>query len=151
MVPDNVFPLMPRPRDPEPEPEQQPVPDRLALAYAFVESKDLTGMTWHDLAKATGWHHGQASSALTTLHKRGRIKRLSLTRDRCSVYVAPQHVDDRPLYEPRRSVTAQMLADAIELLRGTDHCMLHPYPQPDDCTECRTIDLVQRYDRRSGG
>lgn len=150
---ENVYPLMRPQREEESPPAEEPVQhNRLEVAYAWIRTMDLTGMTWHDLAETTGWHHGQASSALTTLHKRGRIKRLHTTRDRCHVYVAPEFVGDRPLDEPRLSVNNQMLADAIEILRGTDWCGLHSstLPQPDTCQECKVIDLVTRYDRREG-
>jgi hypothetical protein len=53
------------------------------------------GMTWKELAHRYGWHHGQASGALSVLHKEGLICRLSERRDRCKVYVIPEYVYDR--------------------------------------------------------
>lgn len=53
------------------------------------------GATWREVAAATGWHHGQASGALSVLHKEGRIARLTVRRDRCQVYVLPSCVNGR--------------------------------------------------------
>jgi hypothetical protein len=47
------------------------------------------------LADICGWHHGQASGALSDLHKAGLIARLVERRNRCSVYVLPEHVGGR--------------------------------------------------------
>jgi len=58
------------------------------------------GMTWHDLADALGWHHGQASGVLSVLHRAGLIARLSASRNRCKIYVLPLFVDGRPIEEP---------------------------------------------------
>jgi hypothetical protein len=40
-------------------------------------------------------HHGQASGALSVLHKEGRIARLTERRNRCAVYVLPEYVQGR--------------------------------------------------------
>lgn len=53
------------------------------------------GMTWRELAEATGMHHGQASGVLSNLHHDGRVLRLTLTRERCGVYVLPEFIAGR--------------------------------------------------------
>jgi DNA-binding MarR family transcriptional regulator len=53
------------------------------------------GCTVKDIRDITGMHHGQASSTLSVLHKEGRLARLKQRRDRCQVYVLPEHVGDR--------------------------------------------------------
>jgi hypothetical protein len=58
----------------------------------LVQQGGYNGMTVRELRSVTGWHHGQASSVLTLLHKAGAIARLSATRDRCKVYVHPDSV-----------------------------------------------------------
>lgn len=60
------------------------------------------GATWKDLSFATSWHHGQASGALSVLHKTGHIARLTERRDRCAVYVLPQFVQGRETAEHGR-------------------------------------------------
>lgn len=58
------------------------------------------GMTWHDLADLAGWHHGQASGVLSVLHRSGLIARLTISRNRCKVYVLPMFVNGRDVEEP---------------------------------------------------
>jgi hypothetical protein len=62
-----------------------------ALAAAWT-----TGLTWAELANLTGWHHGQASGALSTLHRSGLVAMLTERRQRSHVYVLPTYVGDRP-------------------------------------------------------
>src|SRR5262245_7146615 len=61
-----------------------------------LEMAGSDGLTWHELADAMGWHHGQASGVLSTLHMTDRIARLVLRRNRCHVYVLPENVNERP-------------------------------------------------------
>jgi hypothetical protein len=60
------------------------------------------GVTWRELADEYGWHHGTASGVLSVLHKEGRIARLSISRNRCKVYVLPEDVDGRETEEHGR-------------------------------------------------
>jgi len=53
------------------------------------------GLTWFELANREGWHHGQASSVLSVLHKVGRIERLAESRGRSRIYVHPTAVAGR--------------------------------------------------------
>jgi hypothetical protein len=74
------------------------------------------GYTWNELAHRTGMHHGQASGALTVLHKTGRIVRLTEKRNRCRVYVHPGFVDGRETepYTPRvRPVSVDEMQETI--------------------------------------
>lgn len=68
---------------------------RQAVIVTMLGNVGPSGMTWLEVAARTGWHHGQASGALSTLHKIGRIARLQDRRDRCHIYVLPEHVGDR--------------------------------------------------------
>lgn len=58
------------------------------------------GLTWHELAGRLDWHHGQASGALSTLHRGGLVARLTISRNRSKVYVLPMFVDGRATEEP---------------------------------------------------
>lgn len=62
---------------------------------AVVDVHGAYGVTVKDLRESLPLHHGQASGALSNLHKDGRIARLAETRDRCKVYVLPEHVGGR--------------------------------------------------------
>jgi imidazolonepropionase-like amidohydrolase len=61
----------------------------------LLDAAGQHGLTWHELARAADWHHGQASGVLSVLHKAGRVERLTERRRRCLVYVLPTHVADR--------------------------------------------------------
>lgn len=68
------------------------------------------GITWQEAADRLGLHHGQASGALSGLHKMGYIVRLQETRRRCKVYVLPQFVGGREIerFRPNPKKYAQM-------------------------------------------
>ena len=61
-----------------------------------VGDRGRYGATWAELAHLLDMHHGQASGALSNLHKAGLLARLTERRKRCAVYVLPEHVADRP-------------------------------------------------------
>ncbi len=46
------------------------------------------GLTVRELRPLAGWHHGQASSALSEAEKRGLLTRRGDRRERCAVYVS---------------------------------------------------------------
>lgn len=76
---------------------------RQSVTLGNVEAMGREGLTVVDLREITGWHHGQASGALSVLHKEGRIARLQERRDRCHVYVGLDHVDGRETASHGRS------------------------------------------------
>lgn len=53
------------------------------------------GLTWREAAEVVGEHHGVVSGALSLMHQRGQIARLTRTRMRCKVYVVPSEVYGR--------------------------------------------------------
>lgn len=71
--------------------------DRQNRTLALVSAKGPFGITWHELAEITGWHHGTASGVLSVLHKEGQICRLKMKRDKCKVYVMPFDVWGREI------------------------------------------------------
>lgn len=68
---------------------------RQSAILHYLHLRGAEGATWKDLASWLRWHHGQASGALSVLHKEGLIVRLSETRNRCKVYVHPEYVHSR--------------------------------------------------------
>lgn len=56
---------------------------------ALVASAGADGLTWRELGKRAKWHHGQASGALSTVHRQGRLVRTTTYRAGCAVYVVP--------------------------------------------------------------
>ena len=83
-------------------------------------------------------HHGSVSSALTNLHRAGKIARLSTKRNKCKVYVLPEYVGGRDA-EPSTAVKRSRWESAV-IARILD---MHT---PDDignalglfCPECGT-------------
>ena len=69
--------------------------ERQSTALGYAQTFGSEGVTVKDLRDLTGWHHGQASSTLSVLHKEGLLARLSERRDRCAVYVVPDLVQGR--------------------------------------------------------
>lgn len=68
---------------------------RQAHVMKLAAERGGDGLTVQEVRAVTGWHHGQASSALSTLHKDGHLARLSEQRNRCEVYVLLAHVEGR--------------------------------------------------------
>lgn len=63
-------------------------------ALHLLKKAETTGLTWKELAIATGWHHGTASGVLSVMHMAGAIVRTYTTRNRCKVYVHQNFKDD---------------------------------------------------------
>lgn len=73
---------------------------RQAAALAHLSQSGPAGITARELGELEGWHHGQSSGALSTLHKVGRVARLAkVRRGRQSVYVLPEYAQDRAVAE----------------------------------------------------
>ncbi len=68
---------------------------RQARVLALLGEWEFDGMTVKELRTETGWHHGQASAALSNLHKAGLICRTEERRSRCFIYVLPEHLGGR--------------------------------------------------------
>jgi hypothetical protein len=71
---------------------------RQAYVMNFVRLAGYHGVTSKELRERSEWHHGQASGALSVLHKVGRLARLhsaEARRDRCAVYVTPDYINGR--------------------------------------------------------
>lgn len=61
----------------------------------LVRAEYTHGMTWAEVAKRTGLHHGQVSGALSKLHEMGRLFQVRETRNGSHPYV---HADFRNEY-----------------------------------------------------
>lgn len=68
--------------------------DRALQILAVLRANPL-GLTWKEVADKLGLHHGQASGALSNLHKTGRVFMLREKRGRSHPYV---HEDFRNAY-----------------------------------------------------
>lgn len=69
---------------------------RQQRTLGLVEMSAAFGITVAELEDVLGIGHGQASSALSHLHRAGRITRLRERRSKQEVYVLPVHINGRP-------------------------------------------------------
>lgn len=84
--------------------------DRQQLTLRALRSAADKGLTYQELGSIFGWHHGKSSGALSVLHKVGEIARLTERRNKCLVYVLPEHVHGRPVgSHGRRNPTGDAL------------------------------------------
>lgn len=61
---------------------------RLSQVRSALFRAGLHGLTWKELCDVSGLHHGQASGALSNLHRMGdAFVRTDLIRNNCQVYV----------------------------------------------------------------
>lgn len=76
---------------------------RQQLTLEAVTDAAHRGITSGELENLLGIGHGQASSALSHLHRAGRIKRIKDRRMKQEIYVLAEHVGDRAEspYNPR--------------------------------------------------
>lgn len=98
--------------------------ERQALILAELTAAGAHGMTWRELAAATGRHHGQVTGSLSNLHKGQQIARLTAKRDRCSIYVLPEHVGGRAT-APQGRITRALAAVGYPYRQGA-HLVLGP-------------------------
>jgi hypothetical protein len=83
---------------------------RLRHVLGIANTLGEQGLTVVDLREITDLHHGQASSALSTLHRLGQLAMLAERRDRCHVYVVPKYIGERDTVEPRRNKSREHVA-----------------------------------------
>jgi len=82
----------------------------------WIRGTGAGGTTWKEFATGMSMHHGQASGALSKLHRRGKIARLTERRDRCKVYVHPDFVNGRDTDDERPYRLVDQLADVLSRL-----------------------------------
>lgn len=110
---------------------------RQAMVLSELQDAGMHGATWRDIALALELHHGQASAALSVLHREGIIARLEQRRNKCSIYVLPEFVAGRETADAMKT-QASINANAIKAIRA-----LHSEVETSDltgktyCKECQ--------------
>lgn len=122
----------------------------------FVKRAGSRGLTVKDLREISGWHHGQASSALSTLHKTGHLVQLVEKRDRCGIYVLPGYAGGRDTRahkansEGRTQAPPQIVEKIVEVMVPTyedrEVTVEVPVPTPVRMTEHEAA-LVDRLEQ----
>jgi hypothetical protein len=87
--------------------------ERQQKVMAELAHRRDIGLTWVDLERLYGWHHGIASGVLSVLHKVGLINRLTEKRAKCSVYVLPEWTQGRATAAHRPNVSARLLMEIL--------------------------------------
>jgi hypothetical protein len=60
---------------------------RLDDVMSLLDKRGIIGATWQEVAQTLGLHHGQASGALSNLHRMGLVFSLREKRNKCHPYV----------------------------------------------------------------
>ena len=79
-------------------------------AWLCARERGRAGVTWREVAEDLKVHHGTASGALSVLHQRGHIARLTETRGKCKVYVLTSLVGNRDTERPTKNRDTKELA-----------------------------------------
>ena len=119
--------------------------DDATLAALMAAGED--GLTWFELADAHNLHHGEASAALSRLHKMDRIARLTAQRERCQIYVTPGNVRDRPTAAYRPNVSRRAVVELLDEHRGTPGRRRRPGGPPDHPLRQGTVVIEHRPSR----
>lgn len=85
--------------------------------YVMIKNQQEIGMTVAEARNALpSDHHGTISGALSNLHMKGLITRLTEKRGRCQVYVLPEHVEGRETVPQRRNKREVLTEDDQRVL-----------------------------------
>lgn len=92
---------------------------RQKMILSLVERAGGDGMTWQEVGKELGFHHGQVSGCLSNLHRHGYVFMVAEQRNKCHPYVhfkfRVSYKDDAVYDEPVKTKTTQRL-EALEQL-----------------------------------
>jgi hypothetical protein len=94
--------------------------------YAALGVAKSDGFTALDVELGLKIGHGGASSALSHLHRAGKVKRIKMRRNRHEIYVLPEYVNGReespyrPRNKPARHVRDLPDATVLEAMRKAD-------------------------------
>jgi hypothetical protein len=98
--------------------------ERLARVMCAVREAGEDGITWQEVAREVGLHHGQASAALSNLHSLGHVFTLRKLRNKCHPYVAYEYrksfFDDEVYDEPTRTKASLEKQATKELVDAVD-------------------------------
>jgi hypothetical protein len=102
-----------------------------AVLDALIDA-GARGATWKDIADTLHLHHGQASGALSTLHKAGLVFALTKPRNGCQPYV---HISFKGQYfpserndSPATTKAGRRRAALEELHSAVSIWLAHPTP-----------------------
>jgi len=99
--------------------------ERLAQVMCSVREAGEEGLTWHEVAQENGLHHGQASAALSNLHRLGHVFTLREKRGKCHPYIATEYrgsfFDDEVYDEPAKTKASEEKEAVMELVEAIEN------------------------------
>lgn len=101
---------------------------RRAGILALLDDEGVYGAIWAELAKRTGYHHGQISGALSKLHEMGHVFQLRQTRNGCHPYVHRnyrKHYLDEEVNDAPVKTRASRRVEALETVAQAAHDLCH--------------------------
>lgn len=115
-----------------------PTHEHLRMQFKDVVLRDITvsgysGLTWKEIERRYGRGHSTVSSALSGLHRKGKVERLAEKREGCSIYVVPLQGSMRG----REVIARRTFAVAAP---SEDHTLC----EATEATLLSTIDALQR-------
>lgn len=69
--------------------------ERQLKVLEMLEEAGADGLTWNEISDVTGEHHGKVSNALSVLHMKRYISRLTERRNNSQIYVRHHYVQGR--------------------------------------------------------
>lgn len=117
----------------------------------LVSERGRTGMTWREVGRSTGWHHGQVSGILSVLHQVGQLERLTIRRERCEVYVVPEFVAGRPVSPFKHNKSARVTPLTDREREALDRAVEATDTSLWACLEVDDLETLLAYIKRASG
>lgn len=115
----------------------------LQTVLSYLEVNGFYGCTWKDIARGCDLHHGQASGALSNLHKLGLVFTVAgKRRERCQIYFHKDFIGQfEPLLVHHEPVTtkAGRTVKAGEQLANTVQSFLDDFYSVNPSAETHTL------------
>lgn len=104
---------------------------RQAQALQMITEAKSAGVTVMEYEAEFGLHHGQASSALSHLHRAGHVARLKMRRSKQEIYVLPGYINgrDESPYRPREGRKHPRFLSDDAVLHAMNGAGLPPSPE----------------------
>lgn len=134
-------------RSEEPPRKESKAANRQAVVLTMMSANQGKGMTWREVASATGLGHGTVSGILSNLHAAGKLARLRETRDRLRVYVTPEWVLERQTESPKKTRQNALLDDMAAVLTKVPTKCEHRFWE-QGCRSCEVRRVLHLYDNR---
>jgi len=129
--------------------------ERLQRIESLLLLRGRQGMTWVEVAQNLGLHHGQASGALSTMHRLGVVFALRAKHHRCHPYVHHSMRDTFAAHEridaPSQTKAGQRLALLEDLHDACQLAQTVGWTKQVQTLVTLLLDKVAEHDGRAQG